>query len=74
MPRETKRNRILPESALSTGFYGALWDRGESEGGAEGQNRTGDTMIFSPIRAAPAASVKVRIGRFAKEIADLGFR
>ena len=36
--------------------------------------RTGDTMIFSPIQAVPAVSIKVRIGRFAKEIADLGFR
>ena len=31
-------------------------------------------MIFSPIQAVPAVSIKVRIGRFAKEIADLGFR
>ena len=31
-------------------------------------------MIVSPIQAFPAVSVKVRIGRFAKEIVDLGFR
>ena len=31
-------------------------------------------MIFSPIQAVPVVSVKVRIGRFAKETADLGFR
>jgi len=37
-------------------------------------DRTGDTMIFSPIQAVPAVPVEVRIGRFAKEIADLRFR
>ena len=31
-------------------------------------------MMFSPIQAVPAASVKVRIAVFAKELADLRIR
>ena len=33
-----------------------------------------DIVIISPIHAVPGVSVEVRIGRFAKEIADLRFR
>ena len=31
------------------GSYGDLWNRRETRSGAEGQNRTGDTMIFSHV-------------------------